>query len=160
MLNRLLPRQADNRFGGQPAALWLLGLLVALKLVVSGNSIFNTASVASGADGIPLDSFGPAAQREVLTLFALMALGQLILGLIALTALIRWRALVPFIYLLALGEQLARRLIVQTNDLTRPDSALVGWLGYVNYGILALLTLGLGLSLIPARQRRSTHSPG
>ena len=97
MLDRLFPRQVDNRFDGHRAALWLMGLLVALKLVVSLNSIFNTASVAQGADGIPLDSYGVAAAREVLTLFALTALGQLALALVALAALIRWRALVPFL---------------------------------------------------------------
>src|SRR5687767_2341732 len=99
MLTRLFPRVADNRFEGHRAALWLLGLLIALKLVIGLNSIFNTASVASGADGIPLDSYGAAAAREVLLLFALLALGHLALTLVALAALIRWRALVPFVYL-------------------------------------------------------------
>ena len=152
MLDRLFPRQVDNRFDGHRAALWLLGLLVALKLVVSLNSIFNTASVAQGADGIPLDSFGPAAAREVLTLFALVALGQLVLVLIALAALIRWRALVPFLYLVSLGEQLARRVVVEAHEVARTGSSPVAW--YVTYGVLALLTLGLVLSLIPARTER------
>ena len=59
MLNRLFPRQVDNRFDGHRAALWLLGLYIALKLVMGFNSIFNTAAIVSGPDGIPLDSFGP-----------------------------------------------------------------------------------------------------
>ena len=80
---------------------------------MSLNSIFNTESVAVGADGIPLASFGPEAARQVLLLFALLALGQLAIALVALTALIRYRALVPFVYLVLLGEQLARRLIAQ-----------------------------------------------
>ena len=154
MLNRLFPRQADNRFDGHRAALWLLGLFVALKLVMSLNSIFNTASVAAGADGIPLDSFGPAAAREVLTLFALMALGQLALALIALAVLIRYRALVPFIYLVSLGEQIARRFIVQAHEAARTESSPA--VGYVIYAVLALLALGLVLSLIPARRRDPT----
>lgn len=149
MLERLFPRQVDNRFDGHRAALWLLGLLIALKLVVSLNSIFNTASVAQGADGIALDSFGPAAAQEVLTLFALTALGQLVLALIALAVLVRWRALVPFLYLVSLGEMLARRAIVAAHDVARAGSSPVAW--YVTYGVLALLGLGLVLSLVPAR---------
>ncbi len=152
MLNRLFPSQVDNRFDGYRPALWLLGLLIALKLAMSFNSIFNTASVAQGADGIPLDSFGPAAAREVLLLFALMSLGQLFLTLIALTALIRYRALVPFIYLVLLGEHLARRFIVQSYALAGAQSTAVAW--YVYYGLLTLLALGLALSLIPARAPR------
>jgi hypothetical protein len=157
MLNRLLPRQVDNTFDGHRAALWLLGLFVALKLVMSVNSILNTASVASGGDGLPLDSFGPAASRTVLMLFALMSVGQLALAVIALTTLIRYRAMVPFVYLVLLGEQVARRSIVQTYAVARTESSPVGW--YVNFGLLALLTVGLVLSLIPTRQRGSTHEP-
>jgi len=123
MLNRLFPRQVDNRFDGHRAALWLLGLFIALKLVMSVNSILNTASIATG-DGIPLDSFGPAAAREVLTLFALMALGQLALALIALTALIRYRALVPVIYLLLLGERLAGALSCRAMQWRAPRALL------------------------------------
>ena len=153
MLERLFPRQVDNRFEGHRAALWLMGLLVALKLIVSFNSIFNTASVAQGADGIPLDSFGADAAREVLTLFALTALGQLALALVALVALIRWRALVPFLYLLSLGEMLARRLIVATHEVARAAASPVAW--YVTWGVLILLAIGLLLSLFPARRERS-----
>jgi hypothetical protein len=66
--------------------------------------------------------------------------------------------MVPFIYLVLLGEQLARRFIVQTYAVPRTESTAVGW--YVNVGLVALLTLGLVLSLIPIGQRGSTHSAG
>ena len=157
LLERLFPKQADNRFDGHRAALWLLGLLIALKLVMSLNSIFNTAAVAGGADGIALDSFGPAAAREVLTLFALTALGQLAIATVALGALVRWRTLIPFLYLVMIGEQLARRALVQVHDVERTASSAVGW--YVTYGMLALLMLGLVLSLIPVR-RAESHDAG
>jgi len=149
MLSRILPSQADNRFEGLRPALWLLGLLILLKLAMSLNSIFNTAEVAAGADGIPLASYGPAAAREVLLLFALMALGHLVLTLIALVTLIRYRALVPFIYLVLLGEHLARRAIARSYAPPGAHGTDIAWV--VNYGLLTLLILGLALSLIPAR---------
>jgi MYXO-CTERM domain-containing protein len=153
MLDRILPKQADNRFGGHRAALWLLGLFIALKIVMGVNSIFNTESVAVGADGIPLDSYGPAAARQVLTLFALTALGQLTLALVGLTALVRYRALVPFMFAVLLAEQIARRLIVQSHAVVRADGGSPGL--SINLGLMALLALGLLLSLIPVRQRSS-----
>lgn len=152
ILNRLFPKQVDNRFDGYRAALWLLGLYVALKLAMGVNSILNTATVAAGADGIPLDSFGPAAARQVLVLFALTSLGQLVLALVALAVLIRYRAMVPFIYLVLIGESLARRLIVQSYDVARPESTPVGW--YINMGLIALLAIGLLLSLMPRPERK------
>ena len=153
MLDRILPRQAGNRFHGLRAALWLLGLLIFLKLAMSLNSIFNTESVAAGADGIPLASYGPEAAREVLLLFALLSLGQLTLTLVALVVLIRYRALVPFVYLVLLGEQLARRAIGRSYAQPGEQMTDVAW--YVNYGLLSLLVLGLALSLIPARSSSS-----
>jgi hypothetical protein len=154
VLGRLFPRQVDNRFDGHRAALWLLGLFVALKLVMSVNSIVDTASVAAGADGIPLDGFAPAAAREVLKLFALTALGQLTLAAIALAVLVRWRALVPFIYLVLLAEQIARRLIAQAH--ASAGAAGNPALGYVAFAFIAVLTLGLALSLLPARDSKGT----
>jgi hypothetical protein len=151
MLERLFPARADNGFGGYRAALWLLGLFVALKLVMGLNSIFNTASVAQGADGIPLDSFPPAAARAVLTLFALTALGQLVLALTAAVALVRYRALVPLVYLALLAEQLARRFIVQANSVSPGGGGSGAW--YFNTALAAVLALGLLLSLLPARPR-------
>jgi hypothetical protein len=157
VLRRLFPRQFDNGYHGHRAALWLFGLLVALKLVVSVNSILNTASVAAGADGIPLGSFGPAAARTVLMLFALSALADLALAVIAVVALIRYRAMVPFIYLILLGEYVAGRFIIQSYAVARSGGISVGW--YVNIGIVTLMTLGLALSLIRARQQPSPHVP-
>jgi hypothetical protein len=152
MLKRLFPTQVDNIFDGHRAALWLLGLALAVRLPMSLNSIFNTRSVAAGADGIALDSFGPGGAREVLLLFALMSLAHLVIELIALAALIRWRALVPFVCLVLLGEQLARRFIAQSYAAAGTKAGALAW--YLNYGLLTLLTLGLVLSLIPARGAR------
>lgn len=151
VLRRLFPKQADNSFDGLRPALWLLGLLIAMKLAMSLNSILNTADVAGNADGIPLESFGSEAARQVLQLFALMALGHLFLTLVALTALIRYRALVPLVYLILLGEFLIRRLIVWSYwapGVEATDTAF-----YVNSILAALLTLGLVLSLIPGRAK-------
>jgi hypothetical protein len=151
---RLFPQRVDNRFDGHRAALWLLGLFIALKLVMSVNSMLNTASIATG-DGLPLDSYGPAAGQAVLMLFSLSALGQLALAAIALTVLIRYRAMVPFIYLVLLGEQIVRRLIVQNYALPRTETGPAVWL--LTYGLVALLAVGLILSLLPGRQRDSAR---
>lgn len=150
-MSRLFPREVDNCFAGYRAALWLLALLVTLKLVMSINSIFNTAAVAQGADGIPLDTYGTAAAGTVLMLFALMSLGQLTIALFSAAVLIRWRAMVPFTYLLLIGEHLARRFIVQSYSVARTEN-MPAWAN-VNYAILALLVLGLVLSLA----RRDKH---
>ena len=151
MSGRLLPKQLDNRFEGHRAAPWLLGIYVALKLAMSTNSIFNTAKVAGGADGIPLERFGPAAAQEVLTLFALVGLCQLALAVLGIVALIRYRGLVPLLFLLLLGEAICRRVIVWSFAAERTAQGVGGW--YINVALLALLAAGLALSLIPRSTR-------
>ncbi|HYD45228.1 MAG TPA: hypothetical protein VEA79_08195 [Phenylobacterium sp.] len=150
MLNRLFPRHADNTYQGHVAALWLAGALTFLKAAVALNSIFNTRRVAMGADGIPLARFGPDAQSTILSLFALNAFGWLVLALVGLAVLIRWRSLVPFLLLISLFEQLGRRFIVQSHDIVRADTAIAT---IVTWGALGVVVLALILSLLPGRVR-------
>ena len=153
MIARLFPRQFDNRFDGWRSALWILGLLVFLRLVMSVNSIFNTESVAAGADKFPLASYGADGARALLMLFALHALAQLIVALVGMLALVRYRAMVPLLFLLLTAEHVARRLVVQSYAIARCEPTTAAYV--INYGMIALLAGGLILSLLPARQRRS-----
>ena len=153
MLTRLFPCQFDNRFDGWRTALWILGLLLFLRLAMSINSIVNTESVAAGADKFPLDSYGADGARAVLMLFALRALADLMLALVGVLALVRYRSMVPLVFLLLATEQVARRVIVQSYAIARSEPAAAAYV--VNYGMIALLFCGLLLSLLPARDRRS-----
>ena len=150
LLQRLFPKRFDNFFEGHRAALWLLGVLVALKLVVSLNSILNTATVAVGADGFRIDSYGADGGSAVLMLFALNALGQLALALVGVVALIRYRAMVPFLFLLGLFEFAARRLIIGSYAIERTPEVNAPF--YLNLAVGALLVIGFALSLWPRRQ--------
>jgi hypothetical protein len=153
MIARLFPRQFDNRFEGSRVALWILGLLLLLRLVMSVNSIFNTESVAAGADKFPLASYGADGARAVLMLFSLQALAGLMPALFGVLALVRYRAMVPLLFLLLTAEHVARRLIVQSYAIARSEPTTAAYV--INYGMIALLAGGLILSLLPARQRRS-----
>jgi hypothetical protein len=151
MVARLFPAQFDNHFAGRRAALWLLGLLLALRLVMSLNSIFNTEQVAAGADKFPLASYGADGARAVLMLFALHSLAELMLVAVGIAALVRYRSMVPFVLLLLTAEHVGRRLIVQAWAIERSAPTTAAYV--INYGMLALLIAGLALSLIPARGR-------
>ncbi len=156
MSQRLFPKQFDSRFEGHRSALWLLGLIVALKALMGGNSILNAAEVASKADGIPVETFGATAAREVVLLFEMVGLGQLVLAVIGSVVLIRYRALVPLVFLLFLVEHAGRRLIVFANAVEPSRTASPGF--YINMGLLALLVIGFALSLWPRPQRDSDRA--
>ncbi|MBI3664370.1 MAG: hypothetical protein HY234_15150 [Acidobacteria bacterium] len=144
MLNQLLPRHVDNTYHGYKLALWLFALLVLMKVAMSLNSIFNGYSVATSADGIPLDTFTPAGAQAVVSLFAAWGLAQLIICLLCIVVLARYRALVPFMFALVLLEHLSRRLIFLVMPIVRTGTP-PGF--FVNLVLLALMVVGLALSL-------------
>ncbi len=71
MFNQLLPQRIDNTYRGYKLGLWLFALLVFVKVTMGLNCIFNGYSVASSADGIPLDTFPPDAAQTIVSDFAL-----------------------------------------------------------------------------------------
>ncbi len=144
MLNRLLPRQADNTYRGYRLALWLFGILVLVKTIISVNSMINGRDVASSADGIPLDTFTPDGARAVVSLFAHLGLANFVICLLCIVVLVRYRALVPFMFSLLLLQHLARKLIHQVMPIVTtgtPPGAVI------NLVLLALMVVGLALSL-------------
>lgn len=144
MLNRLLPRNADNTYRGHRLALWLFALLVLLKGIISLNSMINGRDVASSADGIPLDTFTPDGARTVVSLFASLGLSNLVICLLCIVVLARYRALIPFLFALLLLQHLAKKLIHQVMPIvttgTPPGSV-------INLVLLVLMVVGLALSL-------------
>src|SRR5262245_8565105 len=144
MLDRILPRTADNNYGGRRSALWILALVVFLKTAMSLNSIFNGRTVASSADGIPLDTFTPAGAQAVVTLFAIWGLAHLTICAMCVIVLVRYRALVPLMFALLLLEHVSRRVVVWLRPIAR-TGAPPGLA--VNLILLALIAAGLALSL-------------
>jgi hypothetical protein len=149
MLNQLLPRQADNGYHGHKFALWLFAVVVILKVIMSLNSIFNGRVVATSADGIPLDTFTPAAAQTVVALFAIWAIAQLIICLLCIVVLARYRAMIPLMFGLLLLEHLGRKLILQVMPIVRTGTP-PGFV--VNLVLLALIVVGLALSLWSPRE--------
>lgn len=144
MFNQLLPQHIDNTYSGYKPALWLFGLLLLMKVAISLNSIFNGYTVASTADGIPLATFTPAGAQTVVSLFALLGLARLVMCLLGILALVRYRAMISLMFALFLLEHLSRTLILQVIPIPRtgtpPGSA-------INLILLALMVVGLALSV-------------
>ena len=144
MFNQLLPHRIDNTYRGHKLALWLFALLVLLKVIMSLNSIFNGYSVVTSADGIPLDTFPAAAAQAVVTLFAILGLSNLMICLLCMLVLVRYRSMIPFMFALLLLEHLSRRLIINLMPIVRSGTPPGS---YVNLILLGLMIVGLALSL-------------
>ncbi len=144
MLEQLLPRSIDNAYRGRKAALWLFGLVTLMRTGQSLVVIFNGHSTAMRADGIPLDTYPPGAAQTVVALFALTGLYRLILSLLCLLVLARYRAAVPFMLLVLLLNYLAAQLLLRLVPIVKVGAPPAP---YVNLTLLTLTAAGLLLSL-------------
>jgi hypothetical protein len=144
MLDDLLPPRLDNEYRGRTLALWLFGLVVALKSVQSLAIIFNGYSTAKGADGIPLDSYPPAIAQTLVAIFAQGSLWRLFFCIVCMLVLLRYRSAVPLMFALLALNYLAAQLISRFVPLPRVGTP-VGPL--VNLTLFVVMVVGLGFSL-------------
>ena len=144
MFDKLLPQRIDNTYRGYKVALWLFGLVVGVMITQSVFVIFNGYSTIMNADGIPLDTYPPAAAQTIVALFALRALSRLIISLLCVLVLVRYRSATPFMFAVLLLNFLATQLILQFIPMVRigtPPATIV------NRVMFALMIIGQALSL-------------
>jgi len=145
MLSRIFPAQIDNNYRGYRLAIWLLVPIVLLRGLIGFNSIFFSRTVATSADGLPLESFTAAGAQTVIALFALLGLSSLLLALLGVVVLVRYRTMIPFLYLFLLIQELGNKAILLENPIARSASSGAG--SAVALTILALTLIGFGLSV-------------
>lgn len=154
LLDRLLPPAIDNVFNGRRAALWLLALLSLIKTAMAVNSIVNGPVVLTSADGVPLASYPPDASQTIVALFALWAVAQLGFVFVAAVALLRYRRATPLVFLLFTAEHVLRKLVLRFLPIVRDRGAPAS---SVNAVLLALMLIGLVVSLLPASRSRVSN---
>jgi hypothetical protein len=141
-MNRILPARIDNRYRGHVVALWLF-VPVALQRVALGlTHLLRSDGGAQSISTIPLDTYPASAAQNVIGLFARMGLEQLFFGLLCLLVLLRYRALIPLMYLLIVAHYLASRVVGQAKPL-----ALAGTSGARTPMLVIAMLCALGLVL-------------
>ena len=144
MFDLLLPKSFDNNYRGHKLALWIFGLFVLMKCVIGVNSIINGRVVMTSADGLPLDTYPPAAAQSLVAIWALLGLSHIILGVLGIVTLVRYRSMTPFLFALFLLQHLGGRLILDYIPLVRTGAPPAFTVNLIQ---LSLLILGLALSL-------------
>lgn len=157
MLDRLFPRVVDNRYRGHWIGFVCLILVVLLKATQGVEVLLNTHDTLIKADGIPVDNFAPDAAATALGIFALLGMYTLLMPVLAFVALVRWRALVPFVLFMLIVVQAGARLVQAAFPIPRAPVEGLGFAGqpigfWVNLAILAVTILGFGLSLMQRPQ--------
>lgn len=144
MIAKILPPSIDNTYRGHKIALWLFAVVLLVRITQSVVVIVSGYSVARSADGIPLETFGPAAAQTAVALFGLSALNRLFILLLGALTLVRYRSAVPLMFVVLMLNYLAGQLLLQFVPLVRtgtPPGPLM------NLMLFVLMVIGLPLSL-------------
>ena len=144
MLVKLFPATIDNNFPGNQIALYVCYALTALTLWRSQHHLLAHDGGAQSIATIPLDTYSANASDTIIGIFSLWGLSQLIIGLIYLIAALRYRAMIPLIYLLFTVEYIVR---VGIGEFRTIETAGTAPGGVVNlpFAILGLVMLVLSL---------------
>jgi hypothetical protein len=152
MLSRLFPAVIDNRFRGHVLALWLFVPLTLMNVLMALGHIFRADGGAQSVSTIPLDTYPAGAAQNIIALMARMGLEQLLLGLVFVLVLLRYRALIPLMYALVVLHFIGLKGVAWMKPL-----ALAGVSGanILHLVLGAVGVIGLLLSLL----RRDDRAP-
>ena len=144
MFRQLLPKRVDNSYSGHRLALWLYGFVVLVKIAIGAGTLYNGRTAAADADGIPLHAFTPEGAQAFLSVFAALGLSHLVLNGIAVLVLLRYRALVPFMFSVLLLEHVLRRVVFIVLPIPRTGTSA----GFsINMALIVVMVVGLVLAL-------------
>ncbi|MCH2096713.1 MAG: hypothetical protein MK160_16625 [Rhodobacteraceae bacterium] len=144
MLDFVLPKSIDNRFPGHKIALYVFYALTVLTLWRSQHHLFAPDGGAQSIASIPLDTYPGAAAETIVGIFALWGLSQLIIGMIYLLAAVRYRSMIPALYLLFAIEY-AMRLWVGANKSIETAGTAPGSMINLPFMILGLILFALSV---------------
>jgi len=144
ILNRLFPPQIDNVFRGNRIALWAFYAFTAMTLWRSQHHVFAPDGGAQSIATIPLDSYSDGAAATIIAIFAQWGLIQLLLGLLMLLAAVRYKSMVPLLWLIILIEWIGRGLVGQFKPVETIAIA-PGQIGNLVLPTIALVMLILAL---------------
>lgn len=110
MKPNIVPEKANNYLGSK-IAVWMFAAVTVMTIARSLVHIIAPDGGAQSIATIPLDTYTAASAHTVVLLFAYWGISQLLMGIVYLLVLLRYRGMIPFMYLLMAGEYGLRLLL-------------------------------------------------
>ncbi len=108
MRHKVLPEIVDDNYRGHKIALWFFYLITVVTIVRSCIHIFKDDGGAHSIATIPIDTYTEGGAKAVIFIFAYWGLSQLMFGLLQGIVALKYRSLIPLMYLFLLLEYVAR----------------------------------------------------
>lgn len=150
-VDRIFPKNLNNHYQGQKIALYVFYILTAVTLWRSQHHVFSPDGGAQSIATIPLDSFSTDGAAAVIGVFGLWGLSQLIIAIIYVIVCLRYRAMVPLMYLLMFFEYFVRATYISTFKPIPTAGTAPGAVG--NLPLILISLIMLVLSLWPPKKK-------
>ena len=152
---KLLPSPADNRFRGIKLSQYAFLLITVATLVRSLIHVFAPDGGAQSIATIPLASYSAEAAAAVILMFSLWGLSQLLMGIVYLGVYLKYKSLIPAMYVLMIVEYAMRIFISQMKPIVTIGTA-PGSVG--NWIMVPVCAVLLALSLIHGKAVDQTNN--
>ena len=110
-MNLIFPKTIDNKYNGYKLSLYFFYLITSVTLVRSLIHIIAPDGGAQSIATIPLNQYPQDAATTVILIFSLWGSSQLIIGLIYLVVVLRYKSLIPLMYILLFAEYSMRLIL-------------------------------------------------
>jgi hypothetical protein len=140
----IFPKQINNTYTGHPIALYTFYIIIFITIVRSLIHILAPDGGAQSIATIPLDTYSVESANTVIFMFGLWGISQLLLGIVFLIITIRYKALIPLMYLFVFTEYSLRLILGFFKPITITGVAPGGIGNYV-FIILSILLFILSM---------------
>lgn len=141
---KVLPKTITNDYTGKRIAERLFLVITLVTLIRSLIHIFAPDGGAQTIATIPLDTYTQAGAATVIMIFSLWGLSQLLMGVVYLMVYLRYKSLIPAMYVLLIAEYIMRIFIGWMKPIETLGTA-PGGIG--NWILVPLCSVMLALSL-------------
>jgi len=146
---KLLPNPVDNQFRGIKISQYAFLIITAMTIVRSLIHVIAADGGAQSIATIPLDAYPAEAAATVILMFSLWGLSQLLMGFVYLGVYLKYKSLIPMMYVLLLIEYAMRIVIGQMKPIVTTGTA-PGSVG--NWIMVPVCAVLLVLSLIQSKR--------
>lgn len=143
-MNYLFPSLIDNEYKGKKIPLYFFYLLIPVTIIRSLVHIFKADGGAQSIANIPLHLYSEQASDTIVHLFSEWGLSQLLFGVLYIVVLIKYKSLIPLMYLFLLLEYSTRLLLAFYKPVVLEGYAPGG---IANYFLVPLFVVMFILSL-------------
>ncbi len=140
-MGALLPKEANNTYAGHRLAKWVLYIYIFKSFLAGCIHMFAGDGGAQSIGSIKLDTFSQEASDTIVTVFGLWGMEQLVIGIIALTVVWRYKSLIPAIWAVYAIEYTGRGLAHLSSPGTATEHTPPGFV--LDYVLLPLAIIML-----------------